>query len=220
MSSKAVLKSSFMGYIYRGLRAFGIILTIAGLYQVGFIVYYSLSGGKALASISRLQAVCVLQGTGAMSHVVVAEIECGEAESKRAQYPGVPLTVGEITYGNFSFTAEDGSRHEVRAPLLALEAQGAEHGTVVSIAYARDNPEVIRPAMPLGALLRALSMISGGVAILFAVLTLRWIASHRRGIELDVATLETGHTNHVRRNLRLPVATIAERAQAAPRQRR
>ena len=145
MSSKAVLKSSFIGYIYRGLRAAGFVFTIAGLLHLGSIFYHGFSGGKSVATISRLQAVCVLQGTGSVSQVVLKEVECSEAEAARAQYPGVPLSIGEVTYGYFSFRAEDGTPHEVRAPLGALEAHGAEHGSEVAIAYNRADPSIIRP---------------------------------------------------------------------------
>ncbi len=215
MSSKAVLKSSLIGYIYRGLRAAGFVFTVAGIVNLGSIFYYGFTGGKAVATISRLQAVCVLQGTGSVAQVVVKEVECSEAEAARAQFGGVPLSIGEITYGYFSFTAEDGTNYEVRAPLAALEAQGAEHGSAFAIAYDRADPSVIRPTLPLGAILRSLSFLSGGVAILFAMLTVRWVASHRRGIEVDVARLEENHSNHIRRNLRLPSSTVTEKAAAS-----
>jgi hypothetical protein len=214
MSSKAVLKSSFIGYIYRSLRAVGFIFTIAGLWHLGDIFYHAFTGGSAVATISRLQAVCVLQASSSMSPVVLKEVECSEAEAARAAYPGVPLSIGEISYGTFAFITEDGRTQEVRAPLAALEAQGAEHGSTVSVVYNRVDPNRIRPAMPLGAILRSLSFLSGGVALLFAMLTVRWVASHRRGIEVDVARLEQSHTSHVRRNLRLPITAAGTSAAA------
>jgi hypothetical protein len=121
----------------------------------------------------------------------------------------------EIPYGYFSFTAEDGAAHEVRSPLASLEALGAEHGSTVPIVYQRSNPAAIRPAMPMGALLRALSFLTAGVAILFAVLTVRWIASQRGGIEIDVQRLHDAHSTQARGSLRLPVAAVAKKSPAA-----
>lgn len=214
MSSKKVLKSSFIGYIYRGMRVLGIVLTIAGTWLLGDIVFHGLIGGKAIATITRLQSVCVLQGTGAMAQAVRTEVECSEADKTMAQYPSVPFAIGEISYGYFAFKTEDGEAQEVRAPLASLEALGAEHGSAVSIVYKHSNPAMIRPAMPMGALLRALSFLTGGIAILFAVLTIRWIANQRGGIELDVQRLHEVHTTNVRSKLRLPIDAVVKNTPA------
>lgn len=216
MSSKAVLKSSFIGYIYRGLRATGFIFTIAGLWHLGDIFYHGFTGGQAVATISRLHSVCVLQASGTVSQIILKEVECSEAEAVRSQYSGVPLSIGEISYGYFSYVTDDGTPHEVRAALSALEVDGAEHGSTVAIAYNRTDPSLIRPAMPMGSILRSLSFLSGGVAILFAMLTVRWVASHRRGIEVDVSRLEQVHTSNIRRNLRLPITAPPATEPAQP----
>ena len=219
MISDKVLKSSVIGYAYRGLRLCGIALTAAGVGLMGNIGYHSIADGQANATVTRLNVVCVLQGEGAVAEAIKSEVECGEAAATKAFHPKVPMTVGEVTYAHLQFHSEDGAAYEVRERLDVLGASSAEHGAIIPILYNRANPMEIRAADSMAALLQALSLLMGGASALFAVLTVRWIAGHRRGVEQEVAKLQKTHEVMVRQSLRQP-KPVADKGETASSQSR
>jgi hypothetical protein len=223
MSSKAVLKSSVLGYIYRATRIVGVILTAAGAWQLADIGYHAVFNAEADAIVTRLEVRCILQGEGPVAEALTREYECTEAEKTKGLYPNVPFTVGEVTYALLQFHAQDGTTQDVRGRLDVLESNGAEIGAVIPILYDPADPLDIRPANAVRAFLKALSMFTAGAALLFAVLTIRWIASHRRGIELDVAVLQNAHDQTSGRIARKPIprskkAAVKFLAPAPPQQ--
>ncbi len=190
MRHDTVLKSGLAGYLYRWLRNGGVVALTIGLGWIGLSAIHAVMDGRARATVTGLEIVCVLEGQSLLTRGVAREVECSEAEALKAANAGLNLEVKDVAYARFSFQSEIGAGYDGRLRLSALQRPDLRRGDQIEILYNRANPSDVRAIADAASYFHSVLLALGGLFMLGLAYPARRAVSYNTGVDTEIAALE------------------------------
>jgi hypothetical protein len=193
MHNDTVLKSGLAGYIYRWLCNGGVVALTVGIGWIAFSAYHAITDGRAVATVTGLEVVCVLEGQSLLTRAIAREVECGEAEALKAANASLNLEVRDVAYARFRFQSEIGAGYDGRLSLSALQRPDLQRGDTISVLYDRSNPSAVRAIADAASYFHSALLALGGLFMLALAFFARRAVSYNTGVDREIAALERAY---------------------------
>ena len=193
MHDDGAFKSGLAGYLYRWLRNGGVVALTLGIGWIGFSATHAMTDGRAAATVTGLEIVCVLEGQSLLTRAIAREVECSDAAALKEANAGLNLEVRDVAYARFRFQSEIGAGYDGRLSLSVLQRPDLQRGDTIEVLYSRSNPSDVRAIADAASYLHAALLALGGVFMLALAFLARRAVNYNTGVDTEIAALERAY---------------------------
>lgn len=184
----SVLKTGFIGHVYRAVREGGLLAIATGLWMFASTLYPALKGERATARVTNIEIGCALS-----SDLGSIELLTGTAADCNAPAMTAMGLAGNVKIAKLIFASRIGVQFNADVPFDSLNRPGLRAGDTVVISYEPDQPQTVHALPGWWDYLCVSSPILVGILALALLYWARRAENYRSDINTEIAELERAY---------------------------